>query len=573
MLKFKVFFKFIYDIFKTNKIYLFTKAFLAVLQGIFPVITTILPQYLLDAILIDHNLSYFFSYVVLYVVLQFFVPFIYSIIEIYLEKLLFKVNLQVTNEMLDKIYYMRYENYDNPENSNIINRAFRFATGAGINTFNVFLEMIALAITLCSYAYIIARFNIFVLLFVLISVSINYLLMLKKTKRNVAFNDEHTQLQRRIGYYKNVLLNKTQARDIHFAGTFESLKTLYNSRSYEYNCKLVKKNLCVFGLNQIGSFFQNILILAIMVSFGILLYDGKISVGEYTVSLNASTQFSTILFSFINYLSNVYSGVLEGKNYSEFILLTKNCLKKKSNISLDSAFKVDFDNVSYQYFGTEFDALHKFSYSFVNGKIYAILGNNGSGKSTLVKLLLGLYKPSAGKIMINEYDLESIDLSYFYDNLSVLAQDFCFVEGMSIKENLNINTSSKKKLFCKLAEKYEISGLIDSNIEFDYSKSFDENGVELSGGEKQKLGMIRALLKDKKIMIFDEPTSSIDPENEERFFSSLKSIATDRLCIFITHNHKMAQYADEILLMENGVLMESGTYDDLKDKNLLYNVK
>lgn len=564
----RTFFSFIFSVFKNSKVYLFVKTFLAILQGVFPVVTTILPQYLLDSIIDDRNISYFIAYVILYVCLQFFVPFFYSIIEIWLDKLLFKVNIRITNDMLDKMYGMKYEYYDDPESSNIFNRAFGFVTGAGVNTFSVFLEMIALSITMCSYAYIIARFNLLILIIVIMSVAINYCIMLKRTKTNVSFNNYHTLFQRKSSYLKNVILNKYIARDMHFNDTFDNVKNQFNNVSFGYNRELVKKNISMFGLNQIGSIFQGILTLTIMLYFGNMLYEQLISVGEYTVSLNASMQFSSIVFSFINLVSSVYAGILESENYRNFRKLTDVKITGTPQCLLHENIEIEFKNVSYRYFGTTHNALTNFTYEFCEGKIYAIIGCNGSGKSTLIKLILGLYKPSDGEIKVNQLNMHDIDLMNYYNNLSVVSQDFTFVDGISIRENIGIDSLNKQELFAKLADRYNFPLVKD--IECDYSKSFSEEGLELSGGEKQKLAVIRALLRDGKIVIFDEPTSAIDPVTEEKIFSDLRKNTRGKMTIFITHNHNMAKYADEVLILDKGNLLAHGSFEELREKELLY---
>ena len=568
MQNFRTFFGFIFSLFKTNKAYLLVKILLAIIQGIFPVTTAVLPQYLLDSIMVKQNISYFITYVILYVCLQFFVPFFYSIIEIWLDKLLFKVNIHITNEMLDNLYNMKYEYYDDPETSNIFNRAFEFSTGAGVNTFNIFLEMVALSITMFSYAYIIAKFNLLILIIIMMSIAVNYCLMIKKTKVSVSFNKNHTLSQRKSSYLKNVILNKYIARDMHFNETFNNVKNEFNNVSFEYNKELVKKNISMFGLNQIGSIFQGILTLTIMLSFGNMLFEKLISVGEYTVSLNASMQFSSIVFSFINLVSSVYSGILESENYRDFMELTT--AKKVGNLRcfLHENNQISFQNVSYQYFGTTHDALTRFNYKFCEGKIYAVVGCNGSGKSTLIKLILGLYTPCEGTVEVNQYKMQELDMANYRQNLSVVSQDFNFVDGISIRENMGIDSLNKQELFEELVYRY--SAPIVKDIECDFSKSFNKEGLELSGGEKQKLAIIRALLKNGNIIIFDEATSAIDSVTEEKIFSDLKKNKRGKITIFITHNHSMAKYADEVLVLDNGNLVAHGGFEEIRKRGLLY---
>lgn len=563
----KIYFGFISNVLKKSKIYVCGKVVLSIIQGAFPVINALLPQYLLDSILIEHNIMYFVLYAILFVCLQFFVPFLYSFIGIGLDKVFKKIDIQITSEMLEQMYRMQYELYENTESSNVINRAFKFVTDSGVNTFNIFLEMIALFITLSSYAYIIAKFDWVILIMIMVSVAINYFLMLWRTRLNVAFNNEQTLQQRKVKYYKQLLLNKYQARDMHLNNNFFKFKESYQKESCDYNSKLNKKNLGVFVINQTGSLFQCVLTFVIMLSFGQMLYDNVITVGEYTVSLNTSMQFSGVLFSFIDLISNVYSGILESGNYSDFLNMTTT----QNNISKfslsDNIIKIKFNNVSYKYFGADKKALEDISYEFCQGKIYAILGGNGSGKSTLTKLMLGLYKPSDGNVEINENNLENFDLEKYYKDSIVISQDFQFLEGISIKDNLNIDSEEKEEYFEKLKQHYGLFEIKDINNE--YSKVFSENGIELSGGEKQKLANVRARLRSGRLVILDEPTSAIDYLTEEKIFEDWSKEKEGKIIIYITHNHRMAKYADEVLILDNGRLSVCGTYAELIQKGYI----
>ena len=272
----RFFLGFIIDVYKKNRLYFFLKFFLSILQGCFPVITALIPQFLLDAILIDNNLIYFLSYVILFVCLQFTIPFIYSLLDIALERLFSKLNVGITSEMLDRLYHMRYETFDKPENYNVIIRSFDFSTGAGVNTFNTFLDIMALAITLMSFAYIVGRFNWWILLIIGISVLINYFIGIKKTKENTLFKNNQTVRQRRVGYCKTIFLDKYQVRDMHFSKTFDYVKKSFEMNSHLYQKDLTNKNLKIMWLTQIGALLQMLVIAIIMLSFGNMLYKGSL---------------------------------------------------------------------------------------------------------------------------------------------------------------------------------------------------------------------------------------------------------------------------------------------------------
>ena len=542
--------------FRKNRLYVCTRIIMTIIQGFYPVINAVLPKYLLDAILVEQDWLYFIFYLVLAVSLEFTVPLVYSALKLCLDRFLFEVNVRVTTDMLDKVYGMYYGFYDDPETSNVINRAFGFATGSGVNTFQVFLDMIAQFITISSYIYIVAKFNWPILFLIAVSIVLNYLLMLKRTKLDVAFNNENVLQQRRMEYYKQLILNKNQAKDIHFNGNFKCVKDSYIKTSYRYNREFMKNNIRIFGLNQMGIFFQSALTFGMMFTFGHMLFVHTITMGEYTVLLNASMQFSNLIFGFINSISSVYTGVLESENYSKFLNLIQEEEKKKKYLTLlpyKEKIKINLDHVSYRYYGEEDYAIKDVSYEFCEGNVYAILGSNGSGKSTLIKLLLGLYYPSEGKVMVNGFDLSKCDLEEFYEHTMVVSQDFQFLDGISIRDNLCIDSLKKETVFRDYINQWELSGV--NNIDMEFSKMFHEKGLELSGGEKQKLANIRAKLRNARIAVLDEPTSAIDAATEKKIFQDLCQDRENRITIYITHNYQMAQYADKMIFLDKGKLV------------------
>ncbi len=556
MKEIKFYLNFIFSVAKKNCIFVILKVLLALIGGFFPVFSAVMPKYILDAIVVRQSIYYFLLYVVFFVIMQTILSLIYAVIELFSNKLLQQANLLITSEALDRMFIMQYDYYDDVETANIFQRAFGFATGVGLRVFDTFLNVVSTTITIISYIYIVAQFNYLVLLAISASVIVNYVLMIKKAKCDVEYNNQTTLMRRKINYFQGLLLNKQQARDIRLNGTYPILKYTFTDISKSFITSTFKNNLRLFYYTQAGNVLQNSVTLGIMILFGYMLLSGEMTIGDYTVTLNTSLQFSGVLFSMIKLVASLYGGVLESKNYEKFKQITE------SNISTqklrdDKINCISLKEVSYRYYGTDGFALSKITFDFLLGKTYAIIGENGSGKSTLIKLILGLYRPTEGQILVNDHLLSEINLIDYYSKVSSILQDFQFIDGMSIKNNLLIENEDDMKEYLNLTRVFNLDRF--NEIQNDYSKTFVATGLECSGGEKQKLANIRAALnlKDKRIVVMDEPTSAIDSASGESIIQHMcEKNSNDRIIIFVTHNHELTKFADVVLRFQKGQLIE-----------------
>lgn len=224
-----------------------------------------------------------------------------------------------------------------------------------------------------------------------------------------------------------------------------------------------------------------------------------------------------------------------------------------------------FEQVTFCYEGREKSALTEVSFSLEPGKSYALVGENGAGKTTLVKLLLGMYDSYRGNIYIGDRELRSIETQEKKACLTVLFQDFFHYE-ISVRDYLNLGKEQpyvEARLYKALADvglAEQVEALPDG---LDTRLGKMQEGVDLSGGQWQKLAAARCMLDDAPLLILDEPTSAMDALSEKSFYQVLTEAAQGRTALFITHRLGLALYADEILVMEGGRLCERGTHEDL----------
>lgn len=227
----------------------------------------------------------------------------------------------------------------------------------------------------------------------------------------------------------------------------------------------------------------------------------------------------------------------------------------------------EFRNVGFSYPGTERRVLSNFNLTLAPGERIALIGENGQGKTTIVKLITRLYDPSEGQILLDGVDLRDYELNDLHHEIGVIFQDFMRYE-MTARENIQVGrieeTHSQEEVE-RAAEKSLASGVI-ARLERQYDQMLGrrfEGGVDLSGGEWQKLALARAYLRDAQLLILDEPTAALDARSEMEVFERFAELTAGKMALLISHRFSTVRMADRIVVLEGGRLVEEGTHAQL----------
>ena len=234
-----------------------------------------------------------------------------------------------------------------------------------------------------------------------------------------------------------------------------------------------------------------------------------------------------------------------------------------------------FVDVTFSYDG-EHKILDRLNLKIKANEKVAIVGSNGAGKSTLVKLLLRLYDPDNGKILVNGIDIRDYDVEFYRKNIcSILVQNFQLF-ALTLYENVKMDIVDKKADGANLDKALNMVGLSDvverlpDKGDSDYSREFNGGGVVFSGGQKQKLALARVLLSDKKMVVLDEPSSALDPKAESEFNELVFNMLPERTIVIISHRLSTTKMADRIILIQNGKVAEDGPHNELMKNNGIY---
>lgn len=302
----------------------------------------------------------------------------------------------------------------------------------------------------------------------------------------------------------------------------------------------------------------------------ILIFENTISAGQYFSFLF----YSFFLFGPLQELGNVILSWREAEvslgNFKK-ILSTPIDLKPLNPVRLDKITKLAFADVNFRHLTGRHNALNDISFHTRNGETIAFVGPSGSGKTTLVKLLVGLYQPIEGDVLYNDISSKDIDLDLLREKIGFVTQDTQLFSG-TIRENLQFVRPGATDEECLRVMKQAACDNLLARADKGLDTVIGEGGVKVSGGEKQRLSIARALLRRPDILVFDEATSSLDSLTEEEITGTIRdiSVQTSHITILIAHRLSTIRHADRIYVLEKGHIIEQGKHEDLLAENGLY---
>ena len=558
------------DLFKIDKLVVFIIVIQSILYAVSPFIMVLLPKYLLDELSLENVRVYL---VVLLVVGSAVLNLITNGIANYLDLESFpRIERYINRKRIQtrrKICSLDQEDLENPIILDMHSKANQAINNYGImnliyNSINQFTNLI----TLLGCISIIFTLNPLVVIALIIPILLGFFNEYIWSKNNKKQQDKLHPIWRRLLYLTDVIIRFQFGKDIRLFGMRKWLIKKYDDSSMEEyrNLKgLWKNNL----RNQLGANLAQ-LITSIIV-YGYLTFsviNKGISIGDYLMYTSAIFTFvdrSTWFLEAFNYMLNNNRYVDDFFKFMEFSKESKQV--EYNDINEIKTFNIEFKNVSFKYPNQENFALENVNLKIKNNEKLAIVGFNGAGKSTFIKLLTRLYEPTSGEILINNVNIKNYSKEEYYKLYSVVFQDINLY-AFSIKENVameSIDNIDEKKVYdclVKAGLKDKIDSL-EKGINTSLLKNLDEQGIDLSGGEAQKLIFARAIYKDAPFAIFDEPTSALDALAEYNLYNQFNNILKDKTAIYISHRLSSTRFCDKIVMFKDGHVVEEGTHDEL----------
>lgn len=376
-------------------------------------------------------------------------------------------------------------------------------------------------------------------------------------------------LRRMMNYLTQVLSTDTYNKELKLFTLGQFFLTRFQQlfeRYYAENRALVIRRYLA------GAFWSLPTVVASSATFLYVAFralTGRLSVGDLALYVSAAEQVSQTFLGLLSSLQTMYEHQLYLTSLFEVLDLKPSVVAPTSPRPVRRPFEqgIEFRHVTYRYEGSDTPALQDVSFEIQRGETVAIVGHNGAGKTTLVKLLARLYDPQQGQVLIDGHDAREYDPEQLRREFGVLFQDYVSYQ-LSARENIGVGRHERLDDLPTIAAAADkagaapvISGLPEG-YETVLGKWFD-GGVNLSGGEWQKVALGRAFMREAQVLILDEPSAALDAKAEYELFSRLQALASGRTAVYISHRFSTVRRADRILVFERGRLIEQGTHQEL----------
>lgn len=299
-------------------------------------------------------------------------------------------------------------------------------------------------------------------------------------------------------------------------------------------------------------------------------WAGAFDIGLVTQYVGAATALAESLNILISSLGSMKANTTHLDNTFRYLDLP-NAMYQGSLTTekrADRNYQVEFKNVSFKYPGSETWALKNVSMKFQIGKRLAIVGENGSGKTTFIKLLCRLYDPQEGEILLNGIDIRKYRYDDYMGIFSIVFQDFQLISqslGSNVAGSVDYDAQRVKNALMDAGFGPRLESL-PKGLDTQLYKDYGEDGIEVSGGEAQKIAIARALYKDAPFIILDEPTAALDPMAEAEIYAKFNEISGDKTAIYISHRLSSCKFCDEILVFDRGSIIQQGTHEALLEQ-------
>ena len=435
------------------------------------------------------------------------------------------------------------------------------------------VEFLKSILGLISFSTVIVLLNPIVILVLLVTYLIDGIVSIRTQKWEIRAKEERAVVNRRLGYVLDDISNSLMAKDIKIY----KMKNWINANTSKYINESTQLEQRVQRKFTSRKLVEVVLIFAR--NGGAYLYliwkmfHSDMTIGDFTLYFGAITGFGQWLSQIVDRIRSLSNANYRVDDY-RYLAEMKDHMRREGGAAIPNVkapCELRFEDVSFQYEGSEHATLNHINLRIHKGEKLAVVGNNGAGKTTLIKLACGLLEPTSGRILFNGIDIREFNRDDYYELISVSFQNVCLLP-MSIAMNIRCGKSgidNEASHYEKINNAITLSGLkekivsLPNGVATELVPSVVEGGINLSGGEAQKLMLARAIYKEAPLIILDEPTAALDPIAEQEMYLKYNDLTTDRTAIYISHRLSSTRFCDRIILLDHGTIAETGSHEEL----------
>ncbi len=469
---------------------------------------------------------------------------------------------------IDLSFFDSNEFYNELSDANANAMTVSFAAFQAMNFFRSFVQLVI------SIAYISVFSPLYTVLLIASGIpdiicSIRQLNMIYSWRRDNLSNE------RKISYVSSLATQRYYAKDVRFYGLSSFIMQKYADlfKNWFSKKQAVSYKSTVFLC--IASLLPEVMTAIITFRLGVSIIGGDLLVGDFVRYTGLIGQLLTSMYASIRHISDLNDARVKIKNYIKLLNWETNLEKTGSCIVPEGTLTLEFRHVSFSYLKGLPNVLSDVSFSFTSKEKIALVGQNGSGKSTIIKLLMRFYDPTEGEILLNGKNLKEYDLNSLRRCFSTLFQDYCNY-AFTVKESTILADIEAGCEEHKVKDALQKSGAMafvktfPKGIDSYLTRGYDEDGVEMSGGQWQKMALTRTFYRDASIYILDEPSAALDAQSEDKLFKDFEKLYREKGALLISHRLSNVISADRILVLEGGKLTEIGSHRELMQRNGQY---
>lgn len=500
-----------------------------------------------------------------------FIQNILNVINEYIENILSaKLNIYTTDKIMKCIADLPMEYFDKSENYDKIQKVNTESNMRSMSIIKTLINLIQGILTMLGTVIILLQVNwiILIILFFLCIPTLVLSLNLSFEKYNIY--NARVKDMRFISFLKNMMSEYENIKELRVNLSSEFFIN-YIDKKYREFLKVDRKIQSKYSFKMIGmDCIEQIIICSMRIYLLINVVIRNMSIGQLSLHINSIDNFRNSIITILNTMASIYEDGLYVNNLFEFLEIKNNIMRENQKY-IQEISKVEFRHVWFKYPNTEKYILEDINFVIEKGKSYSFVGLNGSGKTTIIKLILNLYNPTRGEILVNDINLSNIDMEEYLSKIGVVFQDF-MKYPLTISENISIasvrqmNNKNKIEKAAKLSGADQFINKLPKKYDTSLFREW-EDGVQLSIGQWQKIAISRAFLEDFPVIILDEPTASLDAYAEFELYKKFKDIVKNKTSILIAHRFSTIKLADLIYVIKNGKIIESGSHNELMKLN------